>query len=516
MASEKTKPLDTIALVGSVSKGSQIQCTSRACSRGSTLETITHDGLNWERKDEKKAPLGIATRTSSPTLKGAVIDPATGEIIPKEKKRDHQSARADRWAFKSVVNKLLPGSRTSDCMKLRAPVTGQSLGDIQVCKGKNFGKAFYQGLMACGSIWTCPVCAAKISERRRKELTEALEVAKHKDLAIHFVTLTFPHGAGDDLNEILTKLTKAYGKLSNGKHSVKNQLKQKTGETPEYAYHGFIRALEVTHGKNGFHPHIHMIVFTGKAVGTGLMQYVYGQAWKRACRLAGLPEPNQHGCTVKDGSFAAEYVSKWGIEDEMTKANTKLSKNKGMTPWGFLRAIIDNDDPVYTPEKSKNLFLVYSNAFKGKRQLYWSNGLRKFLQMSKEMKDAEIISAPDEEEALVLSEITFDQWKKIRFRRQEPYILNVAESNSAHLKTFIQNICDGVTNSQVGIKKTQEQKRQEARQDNALWMEEEFDHHEELKPIERGKYCPVCGLSLVKDSCPRCKPKAIGQRDFWG
>lgn len=35
--------------------------------------------------------------------------------------------------------------------------------------------AYYVGLQTCGSIWTCPVCAARISETRRKEVCHAME-----------------------------------------------------------------------------------------------------------------------------------------------------------------------------------------------------------------------------------------------------------------------------------------------------------------------------------------------------
>ena len=62
-------------------------------------------------------------------------------------------------------------------MVQRAPLPGQSLGEIQIMKGIH-NKAFYQGLMSCGGIWTCPVCAAKISERRRQELKQAIEAAQ--------------------------------------------------------------------------------------------------------------------------------------------------------------------------------------------------------------------------------------------------------------------------------------------------------------------------------------------------
>lgn len=62
------------------------------------------------------------------------------------------------------------------------------------------GKAFYKGLLVCGLLWTCPVCAAKISERRRVELAEALDNAKEQGLSVYLLTQTIRHGVGDSLS----------------------------------------------------------------------------------------------------------------------------------------------------------------------------------------------------------------------------------------------------------------------------------------------------------------------------
>jgi hypothetical protein len=399
--------------------------------------------------------LGIVTRTSSPIDSKGVFDSKTGEYLPVESvavkgeknrqlivKENHSAkSRSDRWSLKYVVNEILPKTRVSKCMVLRAPdnVNG-GLRDIEVCKSDSRKKAFYHGLYACGDVWNCPICAAKVSERRRQELKLALVAAKQQGFKSHFVTLTFPHGISDDLNEILPKMTKAYGKLSNGKYSVKNEL---TKISPNAEIHGFIRAVEVTHGKNGFHPHVHMIVFTSADVSSKLLENVYSDAWIRACRLSKLPAPHPiHGCTVKDGSFAAEYASKWGIEDEMTKANQKKARGKkGITPWGLLRCIKDGDDDEYSPERAKPLFLVYSHAFKNKRQLYWSNGLRRLLAMGEvEMSDKELADKKVDELAKTLAVLSVEQWKEIRAKKMESLLLEVAEESGGEmLGMFISN-----------------------------------------------------------------------------
>lgn len=402
------------------------------------------DARSAPKQSGAAGPLGTVAKTYSPEVRrgspggdNPLYDPDTGEIFNHQGGRlvpTPQEARANRWALKSVVNSILPDSRTAACMRLRAPVTGHTLGDIQIMKGIH-KKAFYQGLLVCARVWNCPVCAAKISERRRLELKDGLFTAHEMGMRSHFVTLTVPHGVGDDVKELLAKLSEALKRLSQGKYSIKRCIEQ---ERHGESLYGYIRALEVTHGQNGFHPHFHIIVFTSQGITSEFLQEAYLAAWQRACRLAGLPEPSaKHGVTVQDGRKAAEYASKWGLEDEMTKAHMKQTRRKGATPWGLLRAVLDGDDPEYPPERAAALFRVYSEAFAGRRQLYWSNGLRNLLQISKELTDEELAGRAEDEQAVALATLTSPQWKAIRRFRQEAHILTVAEANPELLSVAI-------------------------------------------------------------------------------
>jgi hypothetical protein len=377
-------------------------------------------------------------------------------------------------------------------MVLRAPIPGYGLADIDVCKGHTHGKAFYHGLMACGSVWTCPVCAAKVSERRRTELRQAIEAGKALGWVPHFVTLTIPHGAGDDIKVLLAKLSEALKRLSSGKYAIKRRIEQ---ERPSEVLHGYIRALEVTHGnKNGFHPHFHMIAFTSGGITSAFMQDAYLAAWQRACRLAGLSIPDdEHGVTVQDGRFAAEYASKWGIEDEMTKGHTKQARLKGITPWGMLRAVLDGDDPEYPAERAAALFQVYAAAFAGRRQLYWSNGLRAKLALAKELSDEELVAKPDDEEASVLATLTVEQWKAIRRKGQQAHILTVAESAPLLLQQVVSRYANTEENAMTEKPGEKQCAKCQARV-QPVWREVE-----------------LAGESgwIGKSACPMCTHKSI-------
>lgn len=395
-------------------------------------------------------PLVTVTKTASPSKAPDQFftDTVTGEMIGYsitskgdiKIDKSSQQSRAQRWALKSVVNKLFPYGRTAKCMRLLAPITGSGLSWIQVHKTVNTGKAFYTGLMSCGSVWNCPVCAAKVSERRRGELHEGMEAARRLGYKIHFVTLTIPHGIGDDLSKMKELQQKALRRLSSGKNSIKSILLRNGVEQ-----HGYIRTYEITHGKqNGFHPHFHILLFTSPNITHDQIQSLYAPAWQKSCVAVGLPRPSDaHGCTVQDGTKAADYASKWGLEDEMTKANTKITKRKGTTPWGLLRSILDGDTPDYSPEYAEGVFRAYSKCMTGARQLYWSNGLRAKLALAPEMTDEQLAEKITDETSVHLADVSMEQWKAIRKAKAEPHVLTAAESLPEGSGQILAQIIDG-------------------------------------------------------------------------
>ncbi len=405
--------------------------------------------LGWSG-EVAQPPLVTVTKTASPSKapEQFFTDTQTGEMIGysvgnkgdiKLDKPSHQS-RALRWALKSVVNKMLPYGRTAKCMRFLAPIAGSGLSWIQVHKTVATGKAFYTGLMSCGSVWNCPVCAAKVSERRRSELHEGMEAARRLGYKIHFVTLTVPHGIGDDLSKIKEQQQRALRRLSSGKNSIKSILSRNGIEQ-----HGYVRTYEITHGKqHGFHPHFHILLFTSPNISHQQMQNLYAPAWQKACVSVGLPRPSDsHGCTVQDGTKAAEYAAKWGLEDEMTKANTKIAKNKGITPWGLLKAVLDGDTPDYAPDYAERVFRAYSKCMTGARQLYWSNGLRAKLALAPEMTDEQLAEKITDETSIHLADVSMEQWKAIRKAKAEPHILTAAESLPEGANSLLSEIIAG-------------------------------------------------------------------------
>ena len=391
--------------------------------------------------------LGIYAKTSSGpsdsrVIKAETVDSETGEIHGQT--RDSRTARAERFALKSFAARLLPkDSRLSKCMNWTVPNRQVEVkrvsGMVPSAAQNEVRKAFYQGLQVCGSVHLCPVCAAKIAERRRVEVAGAIATAKAMGLQVFLLTLTFPHGLGDDLGQIVNGALKAYNRLFSGRGG--QAVKADAG------IDGTIRTLEDTYGDNGHHPHFHVLLFIKSDITPHQVWELISPRWQQVAVSCGLPRPSmQHGCRVDGGDHAARYVTKgstWGLESEITKGHLKVARSaKGRTPFQLLRDYGEGD------KQAGAVFKVYAEVFQGKRQLVWSRGLKKRLAVA-DFTDEELAQAPDDTPAVHLSTITAPQWVAIRKKGFQSLVLDLAEVSPDALREFLEALPVTVTTEKI-------------------------------------------------------------------
>lgn len=290
------------------------------------------------------------------------------------------------------------------------------------------GRAWFSGVMQCASVWVCPVCARRIAEERKRELQSAIDNAVAQGMGVSLITLTFPHGAGDVLSVIMEKFSKAQRTFKSGRAATR--LREGIG------YVGEIRTLEVTHGTNGWHPHAHSLWFTKKPLSTAEMEALRAelyQAWARACLKSGLPEPSAaHGVDVRGARYAGEYVAKWGFAAELASHTSKRGKteNSGRTPWQLLAGATEGH------RRAAWLWREFALAFFGKRQLFWSRGLRKKFEIAPELTEQELLELQDGESEIV-AEIDAATWGLIRVKHAQEYVLSLAVSSARDLYAYL-------------------------------------------------------------------------------
>lgn len=286
--------------------------------------------------------------------------------------------------------KLLPKERVCNCLKKR------------VDKNKNRtvmyngvrDKTHWANVQRCGSVWTCPVCAKQITEKRRNELSQAVEKWKAKGGHVRLLTLTFSHSKNQPLKFLLYGFQKAIKRFYETT-SIQSLFRK-------YGIKHKIKSLEVTYGQNGWHPHHHILLLCDSDIDLSVIRDFMAEHWIKCCVKSGLDSPSmEHGLDIRDGSYADKYVSKWGIEHEMTKGNVKKGRNGGFSPFDLLN--YSRVDAVINDRSCSSLWQEFAIAMKGQRQLVWSRGLKKLLEIE-EKTDAEL-AEETENVSITLAEV---------------------------------------------------------------------------------------------------------------
>jgi hypothetical protein len=283
--------------------------------------------------------------------------------------------RVHEFLLQDQSAKLLPRERVSNCLKKRIDKTKHR--DVKYNESRK--KAHWSNVQRCGSVWTCPVCAKQITEKRRLELSQAVFNWRknHKGFML-LLTLTFSHSSYESLRSLMDRQKKAY-KIFLETTKVKEILRLMGVKHK-------IRSFEVTYGQNGWHPHFHILMFTDHFFTEYEHTDTLTQLWIKACLKAGLSAPSmKHGLDLRDGTYADQYVSKWGLEHEMTKGHTKKGRHGSFTPFDLLQGSIFDQD--FNSRSFKSLYQEYGVSTKGARQLVWSRGLKALLGIEEKTDD---------------------------------------------------------------------------------------------------------------------------------
>lgn len=309
-----------------------------------------------------------------------------------------QDARREKYLLQGAARQLRRGLPVTRCLRWTVPEC-----HTKVLYAPDHGKAFYGGLETCGSVWECPVCASKISERRRAEVMAAMTSHRAQGGAVLLLTLTNRHHHGDSLPVLLDGQRQALRRMSGGTRASRVLL-------DAIGCIGSIRALETTVGANGWHPHSHVLLFVRDGLDLDRLKRDFYALWLRACLLAGMKAPSfEHGVDIRDGAAADKYVTKgvldsdgWGLDQEITKGHIKKGRKSSRTPFDLLR------DYKVGDKQAGALFVEYADAFKGKRQLNWSKGMKKRFAIE-EATDPEVAER-EEEDAQMGCEISRRDW----------------------------------------------------------------------------------------------------------
>jgi hypothetical protein len=409
------------------------------------------------------------------------------EIKAREADELARVRRLKRWAMLSAVRELLPHERVSDCCRRPVVRPGEKLPDaVEVYRSVELRDARFHRLAVCGDVWRCPVCAPYVAAERAVELRRVGREHLDAGGGALMVALTFRHHAGHDLVDILTRFAAAREDLY--RQRAFRALLASVG------YVGDVRALEVTYGENGWHPHTHDLFFIesplpsegeeiervlemgGESLSIRTRQpsplLQFGQdffrMWRKAARKHGL-DALRDGfhvrATLQDATedewdaltgymqdrHEVEFGGNWDAAREMTGAVSKLGRKGGRTPMQLLADFALDGDV-----KAGSLFQVYARAFKGRRQLSWSSSLKKLYPSTEPTKSDQQAAEHIPAEYVHWASITWESWKKVLRAggRVRGELLDLAARNDrAGMLALIQSCEDGTLKQIVSIRR---------------------------------------------------------------
>lgn len=334
--------------------------------------------------------------------------------------RAARERRAQAFRLQRTAAAILPEERVGLCRW--AVVSRQAGVDVHLTAYEGGAvRASFAGLQTCGSVWLCPCCGRRISETRRGELNSLLAWARECGLIPIMVTLTARHGIRDRLADQIEAMKRAKQRLRQRREwrAVKGRIV------------GTVTATEVTHGQHGWHTHFHEILLMdtpdeGEALA---MLEGMGRVW-RACLLGVGLSGGRVAWQAQGAAAAGQYVAKWGAGEELALSSSKRGRGKGRTPLQMLADADAGDD------EAARLWRTYALAFKGRRQLVWSPGLKAragIEDTSDEDAAQDEVQSDGEPEALL--HIDHEDWTGRRgwrgARHRRARVLDAAETGGA-------------------------------------------------------------------------------------
>lgn len=339
---------------------------------------------------------------------------------------DAREARSKRFRLLDGLQRLTELPRLTHC---RRDPHGQAefIGIVQ-----RDGLSSYSGLQTCGSVWACPIDSAKVRHERTLQLADVVMRHLAGGGGLCFPTLTLAHLKRDPLADTL-------GHLMEGWRYVQGQREWKRLRGELELEHG-LKSVEITYGRNGWHPHLHGLQFSVAPLSDRDRERLHGVLWKH---WNGYAEKNRLRVLVPARAVVvkrvemqtnagiaalAEYLFKvqdgYGIAAELVRADLKRGRVKASrVPFQI------GESAVRGSRQDLALWHEYELATKGRRVLDWTKGAATALGLDK--SDEELAAGDEGSDPLdLVADLTPYEWSLVVKYRRRGYLLGVADRES--------------------------------------------------------------------------------------
>lgn len=406
-----------------------------AAALGTVPASRHPDHLHDRAGDENPAPAAAGLGNT----KSSVTPPCSGTTESAGQGPETERGKVSAFAMASA--------RRRDRMNLRDLLQEfTNLAGLRACEKKVLGAGVsirksaknpsgFAGVARCASVWACPTCSAVIRGARAVGLQALAQAWLEQGHGLAMATLTVSHFKHAKLGRQIEGVSDAWRRVTRGE-PWKRFL-------AGHGLHGVTRAIEMTHGDNGWHVHLHVLLWFEEGYRetdfafcdaddpraaaeladrqrADRVQTDLYERWAKMVRAVKLGKPSKdHGVRVdparlipddeevkpsKDGyvgsgpkkpngkmggAFGAYLVKLQeapGLYDgpqvgpELARGDTKSGRKKGRTPFQIVAAHL-REKHTGSPESKRDLALwfEYEAATCGKKMLTWSDGLRDLL-----------------------------------------------------------------------------------------------------------------------------------------
>jgi hypothetical protein len=221
-------------------------------------------------------------------------------------------------------------------------------------------------------VWACRGCAQRIAAKRAAKLGELFEAVRNAGGGLTFITLTARHRRDQPLALLWDGVQGAYDFLLRSRAWSRDKV--------TFGVEGQVRAVEVTDGDAGWHPHLHLCVVTDTMISQEMAEEMAGRmfdVYARGLTKRGLSAVEDHGglhvevVNPGDGDAVARYMSKLGLE--LVSPHTKTARKLGnLTAFQIFEEFRTTGNVAYLGRWHE-----YERASHQRKQLTASRGLFK-------------------------------------------------------------------------------------------------------------------------------------------
>ncbi len=282
--------------------------------------------------------------------------------------------------LRAKLRRVAQSQRERWCGRICVEHAG-GLPEVVIKRRDGQAHAHFSGLLKCGRIWTCPVCSLSKRGRRAELIAAAMRGVGGR---WQLLTLTVRHREGMLLAPLLRGLATAWRKTRQG-----GAMQRLWSEHVTMS----VRATEVTHGENGWHPHLHVLIRTSewsdedRATLLRRFQEEVREALGQECNPSDARAVLWSApFDVSDESKREMYIFKLGGE---VAGAGKHAGHGQVTHWQLAERAADGDQRAY------RLWEEFVTATKGRRMLELDDRAKHAAERQLE-KEGSLLPEPDE------------------------------------------------------------------------------------------------------------------------